>query len=132
MKKKNTGKESRTDWKKLVAKADVEIDTSDVPELDKDFFRHAQVRMPEAKQMVSLRLDSDVLDWFKSQGKGYQTRVNAVLRAYVEGHKLKSLGKWERFQGWVASSVRNLVRRPRNYLTSLHMKHTVTSERLAP
>lgn len=87
MRKKSTARESRTDWKKLTAKSDAEIDTSDVPELDTDFFRHAQVRMPKAKQMVSLRLDSDVLDWFKSQGKGYQTRVNAVLRAYVEAHK---------------------------------------------
>jgi len=87
MRKTNTARESRTDWKKLAAKADTEIDTSDVPELDKDFFRQAQVRMPEAKQMVSLRLDRDVLDWFKSRGKGYQTRVNAVLRAYVDAHK---------------------------------------------
>jgi uncharacterized protein (DUF4415 family) len=37
--------------------------------------------------MVSLRLDSDVLDWFKQQGKGYQTRINAVLRAYMEAHE---------------------------------------------
>lgn len=87
MKKTNTTRESRTDWKKLATQSDAEIDTSDVPELDKDFFRHAKVRMPEAKQMVSLRLDSDVLDWFRRQGKGYQTKINAVLRAYVEAHK---------------------------------------------
>jgi uncharacterized protein (DUF4415 family) len=87
MRKTNTAKGSRTNWKKLAAKPDAEIDTSDVPELDEDFFRHAEVRMPKAKQMVSLRLDSDVLDWFKRQGKGYQTRVNAVLRAYIEAHK---------------------------------------------
>jgi uncharacterized protein (DUF4415 family) len=87
MRKKSTGKGSRTDWKKLATKSDTEIDTSDVPALDEDFFRQAQVRMPEAKQMVSLRLDRDVLDWFKSRGKGYQTRVNAVLRAYVDAHK---------------------------------------------
>jgi uncharacterized protein (DUF4415 family) len=55
--------------------------------LDKDFFRHAQVRMPKSKRIVSLRLDSEVLDWFKRQGKGYQTKINAVLRAYVEAHK---------------------------------------------
>ena len=80
-------KESRTDRKKSAAKPDVEVDTSDVLELNKDFFRHAEVRMPKAKQMVSLRLDSDVLDWFKRQGKGYQAKINAVLRAYVEAHK---------------------------------------------
>jgi len=83
----SSAKESRTDWKKLAAKPDAGIDTSDIPELDKDFFRHAKLRMPKGKQMVSLRLDSDVLDWFKRQGKGYQTKINAVLRAYVEAKK---------------------------------------------
>jgi uncharacterized protein (DUF4415 family) len=80
-------RESRTDWRKLAAKPDAGIDTSDIPELDKDFFRRAKLRMPKGKQVVSLRLDSDVLDWFKRQGKGYQTRINAVLRAYVEAKK---------------------------------------------
>jgi uncharacterized protein (DUF4415 family) len=80
-------RESRTDWKRLEAKLDTGIDTSDIPELDKDFFRHAKLRMPKGKQMVSLRLDNDILDWFKRQGKGYQTKINAVLRAYVEAHK---------------------------------------------
>mgnify|MGYP000850529437 CR=1 FL=1 len=86
MRKMSTARESRTDWKGLEAKPDAEIDTSDVLELDKDFFRHAEVRMPKNKQMVSLRLDSDVLTWFKRQGKGYQTKINAVLRTYVEAH----------------------------------------------
>lgn len=87
MRKTNTTKTSRTDWEKLAAKPDAEIDTSEIAELDADFFRHAEVRMPQAKQMVSLRLDSDVLDWFKRQGKGYQTKINGVLRAYVEAHR---------------------------------------------
>jgi uncharacterized protein (DUF4415 family) len=38
------------------------------------------------KQLISLRLDRDVLDWFKQQGKGYQTRINAILRAYIRAH----------------------------------------------
>ena len=86
MRKSSTTKESRTDWKRLAAKGDSKIDTSEVPELDKDFFRHAELRLPKNKRMVSLRLDSDVLDWFRQQGKGYQTRINAVLRAYIEAH----------------------------------------------
>jgi uncharacterized protein (DUF4415 family) len=86
MRKTHKTRASRADWEKLAAKPDTEIDTSDVPELDKDFFRHAEVRMPKTKPMVSLRLDGDVLDWFKRQEKGYQTRINAVLRAYVEAH----------------------------------------------
>jgi uncharacterized protein (DUF4415 family) len=44
--------------------------------------------MPAAKTHLSLRLDEDVVDWFKRQGAGYQTRMNAVLRAYVR-HKAK-------------------------------------------
>lgn len=78
---------SRTKWRKLAALPEDKIDTSEVPELDEDFFREAIVRLPEAKQLVSLRLDRDVLDWFRQQGKGYQTRINAVLQAYVRAHK---------------------------------------------
>ncbi len=87
MKAKNTIKESRTDWSQLRKKPDQEIDFSDVPELNKSFFSKAQVRMPKRKKAVSLRLDSDVLDWFKHEGKGYQTKINAVLRSYAEAHQ---------------------------------------------
>jgi len=66
---------------------DSNIDFSDVPKLDKDFFSQAQVRMPKKKKAISLRLDPDVLDWFKREEKQYQTKINAVLRAYVEAHK---------------------------------------------
>ena len=66
---------------------DSDIDLSDIPKLGKGFFSHAQVRMPKRKKSVSLRLDPDVLEWFKHEGKGYQTRINAVLRAYVEAHQ---------------------------------------------
>ncbi len=65
---------------------DKEIDTSDIPPLDDDFFAHAELRLPESKQTVTIRLDADVVEWFKAQGKGYQTRMNAVLRRYMEVH----------------------------------------------
>ncbi len=84
MKAKNTIKESRTDWNRLKDMPDTAIDFSDVPKLEKSFFEHAQLRMPKRKKSVSLRLDPEVLDWFKHEGKGYQTRINAVLRAYIE------------------------------------------------
>ena len=87
MKAKNTIRESRTDWNRLKEMSDSEIDYSDVPKLDKSFFKHAKLRMPKRKQSVSLRLDPDVLDWFKHKGRGYQTRINAILRAYVEAHQ---------------------------------------------
>jgi len=86
MRATSSTKESRTDWQKLVNTPDDKIDTSDVPELDEDFFREAKLRLPKGKRLVSLRIDSDILEWFKRQGKGYQTRINAILRAYFRAH----------------------------------------------
>ena len=87
MKAKNTIRESRTDWERLETMSDSDIDVSDIPKLDKRFFERAQVRLPKKKRSVSLRLDQDVLEWFKHQGRGYQTRINAVLKAYVHAHR---------------------------------------------
>lgn len=50
------------------------------------FWKGAKVVWPETKQLTSLRIDPEVLVWFKAQGKGYQTRMNAVLRAYMKAH----------------------------------------------
>lgn len=50
-------------------------------------WKNARVVMPVTKQLTSIRLDPDVLDWFKRKGKGYQTRINAVLRTYVEAQR---------------------------------------------
>lgn len=60
------------------------IDISDIPELDASFWEKAELVKPLTKQAISLRVDREVLDWFKSQGKGYQSLMNAVLRSYVE------------------------------------------------
>jgi uncharacterized protein (DUF4415 family) len=62
---------------------DEEIDTSDIPELGDRFWANAKMVRPITKKAVSIRLDSDILDWFKSQGKGYQSTINSVLRTYV-------------------------------------------------
>ncbi len=48
-----------------------------------DWFRDAHPVRPEAKKLLSLRLDSDVVEWFRNQGAGYQSRMNAVLRSYM-------------------------------------------------
>jgi uncharacterized protein (DUF4415 family) len=87
MKAKNTIRESRTDWNRLETMSDSEIDFSDLPKLDKAFFERTHVRMPARKRSISLRVDPDILDWFKKQGQGYQTRINAVLKAYVRAHQ---------------------------------------------
>ena len=76
-------KVSKTDWKRLAEMSDEEIDTSDIPELGDDFFNNAQLRMP-AKKSVTLRLDEDVLEFLKSEGQGYQTRINKLLRNYMD------------------------------------------------
>ncbi|AVD91707.1 3-oxoacyl-ACP synthase [Pseudomonas sp. SWI36] len=79
-------KSSKTDWSRLARQDDKDIDTSDIPELDQDFFRQAELRVP-AKQTVTIRLDSDVLAWFKEQGSGYQTRINQLLRQYMQAQQ---------------------------------------------
>ncbi len=77
----------RTDWKRLDKMGDEEIDYSDIPPLDDSFFKTAHVVTPPGKKQLTLRLDTDVLAWLKSQGKGYQSRINAILRAYYEAHR---------------------------------------------
>lgn len=87
MKKNTTKRRSRTNWAKIDALKDKAIDTSDIPEQGKAFFRRAVLRLPEPKTAVTIRLDQQVLKWFKAKGPGYQTRINALLRAYMEAHK---------------------------------------------
>ncbi|MBE9249025.1 BrnA antitoxin family protein [Dolichospermum sp. LEGE 00240] len=62
---------------------DSAIDTSDIPELDDHFWETARMVKPITKKAISIRLDSDVLEWFKHQGKGYQSMINTVLRSYI-------------------------------------------------
>jgi uncharacterized protein (DUF4415 family) len=81
------GGASRTNWDHVDAMTDEEIDTSDIPPLDAAFFTDAELRMPQVEPSITIRLDPDILEWFKDQGKGYQTRINAVLRKYVEAQK---------------------------------------------
>ena len=62
------------------------IDFSDIPETTDDFWNDAKVIMPEKKISISIRLDSDILSFFKEQGRGYQSKINAVLRSYIDNH----------------------------------------------
>jgi uncharacterized protein (DUF4415 family) len=71
----------------LMSIKDEDIDYSDIPELDEAFWKNAELVMPDTKVPVSLRLDQKVVDWFKKQGKGYQSKINAVLSAYVRLQK---------------------------------------------
>ena len=68
---------------------DAEIDFSDIPEVTPEMFAKGIVRRglrPITKRQLTLRLDSDVIEWFRTQGVGYQTKMNALLRAYMEEH----------------------------------------------
>ena len=76
-----------SDLRRVDALRDDDIDYSDIPELDADFFRNARVVLPPRKQQLTIRLDTDVLAWLKSQGAGYQSRINAILRAYYDAHR---------------------------------------------
>jgi uncharacterized protein (DUF4415 family) len=73
----------------MVDRGDYEPTRADAPEIDlgEDFWRRAKVSIPPGKTSVHLRVDADVLAWFKAQGRGHLTRMNAVLRAYVEAQK---------------------------------------------
>ena len=73
--------------KALAAKSDSEIDYSDIAELDTEFWDKAVVHPPENKQRITVRFDADMVRWFKAQGRGYQSRMNAVLRSFYESQR---------------------------------------------
>ena len=94
MKEQRMGKASvkgGTDWKRLRSLTDKEIRNAveadpEARPTDVIFWKKAKVALPRPKQTVTIRLDADLLDWLRRQ-KGYQTRINAVLRTYMEAHK---------------------------------------------
>jgi uncharacterized protein (DUF4415 family) len=74
--------------KELAARKDGDIDYSDIPELDEAFWNNARLVLPKPlKRQMTIRFDADLVDWFKSHGKGYQGRMNAALRAYMDAHR---------------------------------------------
>ena len=88
MSKKNISSKSRTELERLAKMKDSDIDLSDIPEISLEKFAKAVIRkglkpVPK-KSQVTLRIDADVLEWFKETGKGYQTRINTLLRTYME------------------------------------------------
>jgi uncharacterized protein (DUF4415 family) len=70
--------------------SDKDIDLTDCPEITPEMFARAVVRRglptPPTKSQLTLRIDSDVVAWFRARGRGYQTQINALLRAYMEAH----------------------------------------------
>jgi uncharacterized protein (DUF4415 family) len=90
-KKSNHRPGSGTDWGKLsrVSAATIRKGIAADPgahATDEEFWKSAKVVMPTPKEIVTMRLDSDLLRWFRQQ-RGYQTRINAILRAYMHAHE---------------------------------------------
>ena len=83
----NAKKRSTTsDLKKLDNLSDTDIDYSDIPELDESFFKKEIVTLTQKKDSITLRIDHDVLEFYKLQGRGYQTLMNAILKMYAYAH----------------------------------------------
>ncbi len=81
--------------RKLIEMSDEEVERRaaadpDAGVLPSDFWDNAELRLPLTKQQITLRLDPDVIGWFKRTGKGYQSRMGAVLRSYVEAKRKRS------------------------------------------
>lgn len=103
MRKTSTSRKSKTkqlddtdhtDYERLASMTDEDIDFSDIPEMTPAMFAHAVRRrnfevIPRKKQLT-LRIDSDVIEWYQKQGPGYQTRINSLLRAYMKEHQRTS------------------------------------------
>jgi uncharacterized protein (DUF4415 family) len=94
LKKRSDGQKTNSDWARVDAMSDEDIDGSirndaDWAEFIDIDWSTAEMITPAAKKSISIRMDEDVIDFFKSTGKGYQTRINAVLRHYMREHANK-------------------------------------------
>jgi len=109
MKKKRILKKSEADRKNLVEMTDEEIDTTDIPEISPEKFAESVVRKGleprKTKAQLTIRLDRDVLEWFRRQGRGYQTKINDLLRAYMMANRKGASGK--RIRGTGSKSERS-------------------------
>jgi uncharacterized protein (DUF4415 family) len=74
----------KSDLARIDKLRDEDIDYRDIPELDDEVFAQPLVPWPPKKETITIRVDSDVLGWFKQQGGGYQTRINQILRRYMD------------------------------------------------
>jgi len=87
----STSLKCQTDWVRVDALRDEDIDLSDSPEITPEMFSRAVVRRGRkpvsSQEKLILYLDTDVLAWLRAQGDGYQKRINDILRAYKEAHQ---------------------------------------------
>jgi uncharacterized protein (DUF4415 family) len=80
---------SRTDWKKIDALRDRDVDTSDIPPLNEDFFTRAQWREPLPGLIVAVPIDAETLAWYEAQGETAERQMSAALRIYADAHRMQ-------------------------------------------
>ena len=85
-----SGYDSPLTARQIAALKDKDIDFSDIPELDDEFWKRATLIDPDHTEQITMRVKSSVLTYFKAAGKGYQTRINRVLESYVQAAKRES------------------------------------------
>jgi uncharacterized protein (DUF4415 family) len=83
-------KSIKSDLERIDRLSDADIDYSDIPALDTTFLKRAMVPWPPVKKQLTIRLDADVVEWLKGNGKGYQTRINRILRVVMESQPCRS------------------------------------------
>jgi uncharacterized protein (DUF4415 family) len=108
-----------TDYARLDAMTDDDIakavaDDPDAVPLDVDWTQ-ARVVIPPGKDMVTLRLDRDLLDWLRAQGKGYQTLINQILRAWYDAQQARN---WDEAPGWRALKAHRKISQPESSATA--------------
>ena len=82
-------KSIKSDLARVDRTKDAAIDYSDIPPLGDEFFTKVTAAWPPAKQQLTIRLDADVLKWLKANGRGYQTRINRILRTAMESQPMR-------------------------------------------
>ena len=88
----NRKKKTDTNWERIkrIRSGLEPIDVSEIPSLDKNFWKEASVVIPSGKTRITIRIDTDIYRWFIAQeASGYQTHINAVLRSYVQAQMHK-------------------------------------------
>ncbi len=93
MNKENSIKQSQTDWARIDAMTDEEIDFTDCPEITDEMWATGVLRKNfkpiPTKSQENLPVDRDIIEYFKAQGRDYQTKINELLRAYMEAQQAK-------------------------------------------
>ena len=91
-KRTSTISKPKTDWDALDTLTDEQVRTGieadpNAHPTDEVFWKTAKIVRPQPKETMTIRIDADVLEWFRKQGRGYQTRINAILRSYMRAHQ---------------------------------------------